>query len=167
MKIINADISQLWLSGKIICVTTNGFIKKNGEAVMGRGNALVMSKLISDLPKYLGDHLKRYGNNVGFIYNNIIAFPVKPTYGTYEQLLDHIKPRFKPTDKNIPGFWCKADLSIIKNSLHNLNNLINYYQLKEIYLPVPGIGNGGISFSDVEHLLSFANNEIIFIQKNT
>jgi len=125
MQIIKANIADLWKQNKIVCVTTNGFVKKNYEAVMGRGNALAMAQTVPELPKLLGNFIIKYGNRVGFIYKrSIIAFPVKPATGTYENLLPHVKNRYKETDRNIPGFWLKADLNIIETSMEQLNNLI-------------------------------------------
>jgi len=98
LDIKNLDITQLWQQGKIVCVTTNGFIKKDGNSVMGKGNALAMAKLIPELLKNLGQHLTKYGNNVGFIYDRVIAFPVKPTNGTWNDALDHIKKTHHQSD---------------------------------------------------------------------
>jgi len=163
MKIIKANIVELWKQGKIVCITTNGYIKKSKEGVLGRGNALAMAKLILDLPKNLGQHLEKYGNIVGFIYERIIVFPVKPSYGNYEQTLDHIKPRFKPTDENVPGFWCKADLGLIQRSMIQLSYLIKDNNLKEVYLPIPGVSNGGLDKDVVLKILEkITPEEVIF-----
>lgn len=153
MDIIKADITNLWRQGKIVCVTTNGFTKKDGSAVMGRGNALAMAQLIPDLPKLLGQFIRKYGNRVGFIYQrSIIAFPVKPVTGNIHNALPHIVKKFKETD-TIPGFWCKADPQIIEISMNQLNNLIKKFNLKEVYLPIPGVNNGQLKFEDIEPIL--------------
>ena len=162
INIQKQNIVDLWKSGKIVCVTTNGYIKKDGSSVMGRGNALAMANAVPNLSKKLGEHLRKYGNIVRFIENQIICFPVKPTFGKLENALDHIKGRYKQTD-TIPGFWCKASLEIIKSSMQQLNNLIKDRKLTEVYLPIPGVSNGALTFKDVEPILELARNEIVFI----
>lgn len=163
MIIIRSNIVDLWKQNRIVCVTTNGFVKKNGEAVMGRGNALAMAQTIPELPKLLGNFITKYGNRVGFIYKrSIIAFPVKPVTGNYENLLSHIKNRYKKTNKNIPGFYCKADLNIIETSMEQLNSLIYKFKLEEVYLPLPGCSNGGLKFEDVENILKKGVSQIKF-----
>lgn len=164
MNIIKANIVDLWKQGKIVCVTTNGFVKKSGEAVMGRGNALAMAQAIPQLPGNLAAHIKKNGNNVGPIFNRVIAFPVKPVTGNYNQLLFHIQKRYKPTDSNIPGFWCKADLSIINNSMMQLNEFIDKFNLEKVYLPIPGVNNGQLKFEDVKSILEKGSNKITFVQ---
>jgi len=72
MQIIKANIADLWKQNKIVCVTTNGFVKKNYEAVMGRGNALAMAQTVPELPKLLGNFIIKYGNRVGFIYKDLL-----------------------------------------------------------------------------------------------
>lgn len=161
MNIIKANITDLWKQGKIVCTTTNGFVKKDGSAVMGRGNAFAMAQTIPDLPKLLGQFIKKYGNRVGFIYQrSVIAFPVKPITGNYNDLLTHIQKRYKPTDINIPGFWCKADSKIIEISMNQLNDLVKKFKLEEVYLPVPGVNNGQLKFTEVEPILMKGVKEI-------
>ena len=162
MKIIKADIRNLYKQGKVVCVTTNGFIKKSGEAVMGRGNALAMAQLIPQLPINLANHIKRNGNVTGFIYKSIIAFPVKPIKGTWDDALDNVKPKFKVNDI-IPGFWCKASPLIIRDSLYRLNQLLDFYDtLNEVYLPIPGCSNGGLKLEDIQHILEKGSSKIIY-----
>ena len=161
MDIIKENIIDLWEQGKVVCITTNGFVKKDGSAVMGRGNALAMSQTIPDLPKLLGQFIKKYGNRVGFIYQrSVIAFPVKPITGNYNDLLAHIQKRYKPTNINIPGFWCKANLNIIETSMNQLNELVKKFKLEEVYLPVPGVNNGQLKFTEVEPILMKGVKEI-------
>lgn len=66
-----------------LVITTNGFVKANGEAVMGRGIAKQIADLMPEIPKKLGGMLHLFGNNVSVITNNlmpIVNFPVKPDY---------------------------------------------------------------------------------------
>lgn len=163
MEITKANITDLWQKGNIVCTTTNGFVKKSGEAVMGRGNALAMAQLIPELPKLLGSFINKYGNRVGFIYQrSVIAFPVKPVSGNYDQLLSHIKKRYPETAINIPGFWCKADPNIIEISMNQLNLLIEKFKLDEVWLPIPGVNNGQLKIEDITHILEKGVKQIRF-----
>jgi len=59
-------------------VTTNGIVKKNGEAVMGAGIAKQAALRFPRLPTMLGDYLKKRGNHVGIFEEfKIITFPTK------------------------------------------------------------------------------------------
>lgn len=164
MTIIKANIVDLWKQGNIVCVTTNGFVKKNGEAVMGRGNAFDMAQTIPELPTLLGNFIKKYTNRVGFIFDRtIINFPVKPATGKYDDLLSHLKRRFKPTDTNIPGFWCKASPEIIETSIDQLNKLIIKFNLEKVYLPIPGVNNGQLKLEDIRPILEKASDKVTYV----
>jgi len=165
-KIISSDIVDLWKRGKIICITTNGFIKRNGEAVMGRGNALAMKNVVPDLPRKLGSWLRENGNHVGFIDERIIAFPVKPKVCTPENALPQVRHLYK-NQHYVPGFHCRADLELVKQSINELNSLISKNNLKEVYLPIPGVGNGGLNFKQIKDVLQNLMNEVILITNIT
>ena len=161
MNLIKADIVELHALGKIVCVTTNGYIKKSGSAVMGRGNALAMATIYPKLPSNLAAHIKQNGHIVGAIGKRIISFPVKPISGNYNQVLDKIKYMYKP-DQVIPGFHCKADLKLIEQSMKQLNEFIEKYNLEEVFLPLPGCSNGELAFKDVKPTLEKGSSKIIY-----
>lgn len=161
MKVVKANIVNLWKNGYIVCVTTNGFVTTNHKGVMGRGNALAMSTLIPNLKEHLGKYLIQYGNNVGFIYDRVIAFPVKPDYCNWNDALEKYKRVNSKSLKKVPGFYCKADVNLIKRSVEQLSELIKQYNLKQVYLPIPGIGNGELSMKQVEDSLEFLPEEVI------
>lgn len=163
MNIIQANIVELWAQGNVVCVTTNGFVKKSGEAVMGRGNALAMAQAIPELPLLLGNFIKKYTNRVGFIYaKSVINFPVKPSYGNYNDLLTHIQKRHNRTDTKIPGFWCKAQPSIIEKSISQLNDLIIKFNLEKVYLPIPGVNNGQLKYQDIKPILEKVSDKVTY-----
>lgn len=116
-------------------ITTNGFVKKNGEAVMGRGCALEAAKKYPSLPKVLGDHIKSNGNHVSWLYGCdrgelLWSFPVKHNW--YE----------------------KADLTLIERSARELYNEFNAKKsVKVVVLPRPGCGNGQLNWNDVRPIL--------------
>lgn len=64
IEIQNTD-SLFYLSQnehEAVVVTTNGVIRKNGDAVLGKGQALEAKKLVPGLEHQLGEYLRRYGN---------------------------------------------------------------------------------------------------------
>jgi hypothetical protein len=153
MKLIQNNICDLWLLGKTVCVTTNGYVKQNGSAVMGRGNAFAMKNIIPGLDEKLGEHIRQHGNNVGFIFHRVIAFPVKPAVGTFEQALPHVRDIYAGSVQ-VPGFHCQADLTIIERSAKQLAQLIRDKNISEVYLPVPGVGNGRLTKQQVIPVIS-------------
>ena len=69
-----------------VCITTNGFVKSNGQCVMGRGCAKTASERFPDLPSRLGSYINRYGNRVFDMgrfgrsrdeRTHLVTFPVK------------------------------------------------------------------------------------------
>lgn len=153
-----ADICDLWRAGHYVCVTTNGYVKKDASGVMGRGNAKAMADLIKPLPSLLGLHLRTYGNHVGFIYKRVIAFPVKPEAGRPSDALTGLNYTGK-----VPGFHCKAQLSLIERSAEELIRLIEYTELPLVYLPMPGVGNGGLSENEVLNVSQLNHKKIMLV----
>src|SRR5687767_13225776 len=77
---------DLWtFDANIRVITTNGFVKKNGECVMGRGCALESTKRYKNLALRLGNKIKLAGNHVHPLsigefndpMNALVSFPVK------------------------------------------------------------------------------------------
>lgn len=67
----------------ILCITTNGFVKNNGLAVMGKGCAKEAANKYPLLPAELGRHILKEGNTPCWILSKgsegkeFISFPVK------------------------------------------------------------------------------------------
>lgn len=129
MKIVYCNIWDCNYKNFIICITTNGTVKKNGEGVMGAGIAKEVAEMIPYAPKKLGTHIKANGNHVGCICDNFIAFPVKHNW--YEI----------------------ADINLIKRSAKQLIDILNRNPTKLVVLPAPGIGNGKLSWDEVEKVI--------------
>jgi len=116
-------------------ITTNGFVKKDGTAVMGAGTAAQAVKIFQDeninLPDLLGKALMDKGNVITRLTTQLYTFPVKEAW--YE----------------------KASLRLIKKSVSRLNEIIEEDNDKtKIYvLPRPGCGNGGLKWERVKPLL--------------
>lgn len=113
-------------------ITTNGFVKKNGECVMGRGCAFEAKKKFPELAKELGWRIKEGGNTpYRFTKWGLITFPVKHNW------------------------WEKADLELIKQSAEILNIDATNHPDMQIVMPRPGCGNGQLKWEDVKPLLEF------------
>jgi hypothetical protein len=114
-----------------ICITTNGELRQDGACVMGRGTAYQAAKRYPQLPYQVGNHIRANGNHVGvFSPYKLFTFPVKK-------------------------YWReKARISLIRQSCKELQeartNLVN---IKRIYLPRPGCGNGQLLWDQVRLVL--------------
>jgi hypothetical protein len=121
---MNEAIGDLWEAKPqfIKCITTNGDIKKNGELVMGRGVALQAKQKYPELPKLLGEHVKKNGNIAHYFEKyNIISFPTKIHWRD------------------------KANLNLIRHSCYQLNALLDGIN-KQAVLPRPGCNNGELNW---------------------
>lgn len=122
-------------------ITTNGFVKKDGTCVMGRGCALEAAKMYPQIPAILGDKLRFHGgSNVPHIllgntpHGTLVSFPVKHNW------------------------FEKADLDLIKRSALDLVDLINEMDFGAedhpvVVIPRPGCGNGQLKWEDVKPIL--------------
>ena len=101
-----------------LLITTNGTIKGDGAAVMGRGVALQAKDRYPRIEFSLGAAIVAKRNRVSSIGGNLIAFPVKHNW------------------------WERADLELIKRSTEELKDIASV-QLNAIFiLPRPGCNNG-------------------------
>jgi len=114
-------------------VTTNGFVKKNGACVMGRGCALEATRRYMGVEFTLGGLIKKSGNQVyqlTFDKPHLVSFPVKHNW------------------------WEKADVKLIEKSTKELVALTERSGWKNVVLPRPGCGNGQLNWEDVKGVLS-------------
>lgn len=111
-------------------ITTNGFVKKNGECVMGRGCAKEFADTHKYFPSVLGQFIQQEGNHVAFWHEEkLITFPVKHNW------------------------WEKADPDLIKRSIGEMLNHVWFYGDREYVMPRPGCGNGQLNWEDVRPIL--------------
>ena len=127
-----------------ICITTNGFVKNNGECVMGRGCALQAKKLYPDIALRLGRLIKLNGNIPCKLLEDkgtsIYSFPVKHNW------------------------WENASLELIKQSAYLMQQIAdNHPEWKVVLIPRPGCGNGKLKYSDVEPILTEILDDRFFI----
>lgn len=118
------------------CITTNGYVKKNGKGVMGRGVAKAMANLYPDAPAWLGRNLEKNGNHVGILrqpdLDDLIAYVNFPTKHHWREL---------------------ADLDLIVRSCHELMTLISEQSWTKVLLPRPGCGNGCLPWNKVKETI--------------
>lgn len=152
MKDVRGNLFQY--PADAICITTNGFVKSNGEAVMGKGCALEATRLMPGLAQRVGSALKIHGNKVQIIGElegkPVIIFPVKPKSKPYAPgvPVQHMAGKFEAGDQ-VPGWACKAEMSIITRSAHELTSLADKEGWSTILIPRPGCGAGELDWNNV------------------
>ncbi len=127
---------NLWeLPAEAICITTNGYVKNNGAAVMGRGCALEAKQRYPRLDFHLGSLIRFQGNrvfNMGLLDADgplLFTFPVKHHWRE------------------------KADINLIKKSANQLMTAIEILELENVLLPRPGCGNGQLNWEEVKTVI--------------
>lgn len=147
----------LHMDGDALVITTNGFVKNNGEAVMGRGIAYQVSRVIPDFPGQLGRLLKTEGNHVHHVmnYNDmaLVTAPVKPARIVYNgsNVVSH--SHGWDLGEHVPGFWAKAQIPIIVKSCHELVALADKMGWQTILCPRFGCGAGELKWEDVKPMI--------------
>lgn len=116
------------------CITTNGTVKVNGRAVMGRGCAKQACDRYPYLQKSLGQLLQTLGNHVQILRLGaeepiLVVFPVKHHWDE------------------------RADLDLIARSARELVVLADDMQWQTVILPRPGCGNGQRKWHEVRPIL--------------
>ena len=134
---------NLWdYPADIRVITTNGFVTKAGDCVMGRGCALEATKRYPGVKKMLGTLITEHGNHCFLIFRGnplvlqapLVSFPVKHKW------------------------FQKADLDLIRRSAEELvilaDNQAWIDRWKKVVLPRPGCGNGQLKWEDVKLVLN-------------
>jgi hypothetical protein len=133
---IKGDIWSFWQAREWVVITTNGVVKRNGCAVMGKGIALQAAQRFPDLPKQLGIKIKEMGNYVfKFPDFRLYTFPTKHDW------------------RNI------SDIKLIEDSCMQLK-LLSYGM---IYMPRPGCENGGLNWEQVKPVIQSILTEDRFV----
>jgi hypothetical protein len=116
-----------------ICITTNGTLRHDGRAVMGRGCALAAVQRWPHISTILGDHIALSGNGVYSLIVDkstmVLSFPVKNNW------------------------WEKADIDLIKRSARDLMAIADAENWEKVILPRPGCGNGKLSWNQVRETI--------------
>jgi hypothetical protein len=143
MKEVTGDIWDYYDKGNWVVITTNGTVKANGEAVMGKGIALQAKQRFPEFPKILGGFITRNGNRPHpFRLIRIITFPVK-------------------------YYWAqKADISLIEDSCMELVEGMKLLALEVVYMVRPGCGVGGLVWKDVKPILEkYLDDRFIVVER--
>lgn len=118
----NGDIMDHWRKGYVIGITTNGFVKKSGQAVMGAGIAKSFRDANPGFDRVFGRKLQVLGNvPMMFPDYRVFTFPVKHNW--YEE----------------------ADLELIEKSAHTI---AGHYVGTRLDFVRPGTGNGKRSWEN-------------------
>lgn len=146
------EFGDFWeIQGDARCITTNGALRTNGYAVMGKGIALQAKKRYPKIEATLGRLIQKYGNHVYYLGHRLISFPTK-------------------------NHWMeeKSDLNLIKRSATELVALlrgdvpIKSKSNRRILLTRPGCGNGNLEWSEVRPVIQaiLSDNEFIIVHEN-
>lgn len=119
-------------------ITTNGMVRKDGCAVMGRGCALEAKSQHPGIDRVLGRLLRDFGNHVHILKHGLLSFPVKHTW--YEE----------------------ADLELIARSVTELQAMTALAH-STIVIPRPGCGNGRRTWAEVKPLLEVLPDTVMVI----
>lgn len=136
---ITGDLWDFHNKGEIVCITTNYTVTDKGLLVMGGGCAREAMDRYPHLPKILGDIYSESHNVPVFLEKeNIITFPTKNEV------------------------WKDSTLTLIESSAKYLANLVANIN-KNIYIPRPGCGLGGLNWDVVKPCLEAILTENKFI----
>jgi hypothetical protein len=133
-------VGNLWtVPADARCITTNGDVRWDGVAVMGRGVAAQAKRKWPKVPYMLGESVKARGNHVvdfgsldapDLDMAALVAFPVKHHWDEM------------------------ADPDLIARSCVELMALANERPWRRILLPRPGCGYGRLRWEGVKHLIA-------------
>ena len=121
-----------------LVITTNGDIDKNGNAVMGKGNALEFKKLFPGIEKKFADYLNKYGNRAFNLGDYRLQSAIDGDYVDIKILTCPTKHSWKNN----------SDLTLITKSCEQLVEMCNKFKIDTCFLPVPGCGNGGLNYKN-------------------
>jgi hypothetical protein len=144
-----------------IFITTNGFVKRNGRAVMGRGCAKQARDRWPEVERTLGEAINQFGNIPHILITDngtqIWSFPVKPVYCISSDnglnVVQHMRNQYLD-GANVPGWACVADLSIICQSVMDMIKIADASKWTRVVLPRPGCGAGELSWDKVRPALA-------------
>ena len=134
---MNTAKGDLWaVEADARVITTNGFVRNDGNAVMGRGVAAQARARYAGIEADLGVLIRRAGTHVYLLPTGtngwpfvLVAFPVKHNW------------------------FEAADPALIQRSARELAMLVDIYGWRKVVLPRPGCGNGRLSWADVRPLI--------------
>ena len=126
---IQGDLWDYHRRGLVVAITTGGLVDKKGRCVMPRGCARQAREKVPDLAWTLGQQILAQGNQVFDLGNGIVSFPVENS--PYE----------------VP------ELRLIARSARELRALTEVRGWRQVIVPRPGCGGGGLDWCQVRPLL--------------
>ena len=131
LKTIKDDIWNFHPKGWSILVPTNGWVNKDGQAVMGKGIALQAKKLFKGFEYQFARLLTKHGNNLFYFEKpKLVTFPVKHSWKD------------------------KADFKLIESSCRQLVTLLKLNPELKVVMPKVGCGNGKRNWEDVAPIVN-------------
>jgi hypothetical protein len=124
--------AQLNEPNHLVGISTNGFVKRDGRGVMGRGCALTAAQMHPDLPLLLGQHIKSKGNTPAYL---------TPKSGGISGMAHRFL--ILPVKHN---WWEKASLDLVKMSVDYLYEESTTYPDITFHVPRLGCGNGRLNW---------------------
>ena len=137
MKVLVGDIWKVQTDFR--GVTTNGFVTRAGNAVMGRGVALQAKRRFPGIERQLGKAITGGGNRVHMLDPCLFSFPVKHNW------------------------WQRADPDLIHRSVGELKELADRLPDRSFAIPLPGTGNGGLKPEEVWPLLQDLPDNVVVV----
>lgn len=145
----DGDIFSLPSKEEAVCVTTNGIIKNNGKAVMGKGIALEADKNYN-VSTRLAEYLKLYGNRAF----NLGLYPNTKTNEYFTLFSFPTKENWKDNSK----------LELIEKSAIQIIEMCNKFKISKCYLPPVGCSNGNLDYEkQVKPIISSILDERFFV----
>lgn len=159
-----------------VCVTTNGTIKQDGAAVMGKGIAKQAVDRYPGIDRTLAAALQQYKINRPFKLVKdptgtwVVSYPTKSegmliqTRAQAEQyVVEHMRHRFK-YPAQVPGWALKSDLELIKQSARLLMEMADKFRWNNVVIPAPGSGAGELMWAETrEHLKTILDDRFTII----
>lgn len=143
--VIEVTNDDIWNYNDVI-ITTNGYVSKNGEAVMGRGIAYEAKKNLicayhdsrfCKIEKVLASRLSEEGNVPMYLGH----WENKDTEKVYRIWTFPTKHHWQES----------SDIELIVNSAILIKDLVEAF---EVHMPRPGCGNGRLNWSVVRPQIS-------------
>lgn len=125
-------IGNLWndKDAELVLITTNSYVTKGGNLVMGRGAALELKNKYPWMATYFGNEIMKTCGNLGE-YNLMLTLGRWQEFRIYGAF--QVKYHFKD----------RANLELISRSVNKLNDYIEKSKIERVSMNYPGIGYGG------------------------
>lgn len=139
MILEKGDMWSVFGQTDLFCITTNSYVRQDGQLTMGRGIALVAKQRIPHMAAAIGREIRRTCGARG-IYGLLVYATPEQNIGLFQ-----VKRHFKD----------KAELAIMRYSIQRLGVFVANTSAQRVDLNFPGIGWGGLQQEDVFPLLTY------------